>query len=172
MGSEMCIRDRSTADLVRYFGDHVASTVTKSDAFYQDHDLKRQESPGKSPDDVIHMQETPASPVLSVMKLNLHATRRTPHGGARLVQGMSDWSVKTRRAPSRHCTDARAYGYATTVVHGNGYSRPTSLYWHSKEKVACLILHSWVTVYSSFCPASFLLVLIRLLTSSFVLARV
>ena len=28
------------------------------------------------------------------------------------------WSVKTRRAPSRHCSDARVYCLKTTVVHG------------------------------------------------------
>ncbi|CAM9463532.1 unnamed protein product, partial [Laminaria digitata] len=37
----------------------------------------------------------------------IHTTRRTPHGASRLVQAMSAWSVKTRRAPSRHYKDAR-----------------------------------------------------------------
>ena len=37
--------------------------------------------------------------VLSRMQLTLHATRPTPHGASRLVQAMSAWSVKTRRAP-------------------------------------------------------------------------
>ena len=32
-------------------------------------------------------------------------------------QSMSAWSVKTRRAPSRHCRDARVYGYTTTAMH-------------------------------------------------------
>ena len=36
-----------------------------------------------------------------------HATCRTPHGASRLVLAMSAWSVKTRRAPFRHCRDAR-----------------------------------------------------------------
>ena len=45
----------------------------------------------------------------------LHATGRTPHGV--LVQAMSTWSVETRRAPSRHCRDARVYGHTTTAVH-------------------------------------------------------
>ena len=45
--------------------------------------------------------------VLSTMQLTLHATRRTTHGASRLVQAMSAWSVKTSRAPSRHCSDAR-----------------------------------------------------------------
>ena len=39
---------------------------------------------------------------LGRMKLTFHATRRTPHGASRLVQGMSAWLVKTRRAPSQH----------------------------------------------------------------------
>ena len=40
-------------------------------------------------------------------KLTLHETRRTPHGASPLTQAMSAWSVKTPRAPSRHCGDAR-----------------------------------------------------------------
>ena len=45
------------------------------------------------------------------MQLTLYATCRTPHGASRLVHAMSAWSVKTRRAPSRHCRDARVYGH-------------------------------------------------------------
>ena len=30
---------------------------------------------------------------------------------------MSAWSVKTRRAPSLHYTDARVYVYTTTALH-------------------------------------------------------
>ena len=52
------------------------------------------------------------------MQSTLHATSRTPHGASRLMQAMSAWSVKTRRASSRHCTDARVYGHATTAMHG------------------------------------------------------
>ena len=45
------------------------------------------------------------------MQFTLHAAaRRTPHGAARLVQTISAWLVKTRRAPSRHSRDARVYG--------------------------------------------------------------
>ena len=44
------------------------------------------------------------------MQLTLHATRPTPQGASRLVQVMSVWSVKTRRAPPRHCRDVRVYG--------------------------------------------------------------
>ena len=51
------------------------------------------------------------------MQLTLYATRRTPHGASRLVQAMSAWSVKIRRAPSGHCRDARVCGRTTTTVH-------------------------------------------------------
>ena len=55
-------------------------------------------------------------------RLAVHATRRTPHGASRLVLAVSAWSVPTRRAPSRHCKDARAYDHTTTAMHGNGYT--------------------------------------------------
>ena len=58
------------------------------------------------------------------MQLTLHATRRTPHGASCLVLAMSAWSVKTRRAPSRHRRDARVYGHTTTAMHENGYPPP------------------------------------------------
>ena len=45
------------------------------------------------------------------MQLTLLATRRTPHGASRLVLAMSAWSVKIRRAPSRHCRDARVHAW-------------------------------------------------------------
>ena len=51
------------------------------------------------------------------MQLNLHATRRTPHGASRLVQAVSSWSVKTGRAPSRHFRGARVYGHTATATH-------------------------------------------------------
>ena len=54
------------------------------------------------------------------MQLTHHATRRTPHGASRLVQAMSAWAVKTRRAPSRHCGDARVYDLTTTAMHEHG----------------------------------------------------
>ena len=50
------------------------------------------------------------------MQLTLHATRRTPHGTSRLVQPMSAWSVKTRRAPPQHCRGARAIPHTTMVI--------------------------------------------------------
>ena len=46
--------------------------------------------------------------VLDRMQLTLRASRQTPHGASRLVQAMPAWLVKTRRASSRHCRDARA----------------------------------------------------------------
>ena len=56
--------------------------------------------------------------------LTLHATRPTPHGASRLVQAMSAWSVKTRRAPPRHCRDARVYGHTTTAMYDNECTPP------------------------------------------------
>ena len=34
------------------------------------------------------------------------------------------WLVKTRRAPSRHCRDARGCDHTTTVMHDNDYTPP------------------------------------------------
>ena len=51
------------------------------------------------------------------MQFTLHATRRTPHGASHLVQAMSAWLGKTRRAPSRHIRDARVYFDKTMVMH-------------------------------------------------------
>ena len=62
------------------------------------------------------------SPVLtsSRMQVTLHATRGIPHGASRLVLlAMSAWPVKTGRAPSRHCRNARVYGHTTTAMHDN-----------------------------------------------------
>ena len=73
---------------------------------------------------VIHTQESrhkvPKSVVRAVlgrMQFTLHATRRTPQGASRMVQAMSAWLVKTRRAPSRHSRDARIYGHTTMAMH-------------------------------------------------------
>ena len=55
-------------------------------------------------------RQSASQAVPSRMQLTLHATRRTSHGASRLVVAMSAWSVKIRRAPSRHCSDARVYG--------------------------------------------------------------
>ena len=38
---------------------------------------------------------------------------------------MSPWSVKSRRALSRRCRDARVYGHTTTAMHDNEYIPPT-----------------------------------------------
>ena len=54
------------------------------------------------------------------MKLALHATRRTSHNASRVVHTMSAGSVKTGRAPSRHCRVTRVYGHtATTMLEMN-----------------------------------------------------
>ena len=45
------------------------------------------------------------------------APRQHAYGASRLVQAMSAWLVKTRRAPSWHSRDARVYGHTTTVMH-------------------------------------------------------
>ena len=45
--------------------------------------------------------------ILGRMQFTLHATRQTRHGASRLVQAMSAWLVKTRRAPSRHIVGMR-----------------------------------------------------------------
>ena len=59
------------------------------------------------------------------MQFTLHATRQqTPHGASRLVQAMSAWLVKTRRAPSQHSRDARVYGHTTTAMHKLSTPRP------------------------------------------------
>ena len=54
------------------------------------------------------------------------ATHRTPHGASRLVQAISVWSVKPRRAPPRQCSGGRVYGHSTTAMHDN-YTPPCSL---------------------------------------------
>ena len=76
---------------------------------------------------VIHTQESrhkvPKSVLRAVLgrtQFTLHSTRRTPHGASRLVQAMSVWLVKTRRAPSRPSRHSREglwsydYGQAQT----------------------------------------------------------
>ena len=76
--------------------------------------------------------------VLSRMQLILHATRRTHLGASRLVEALSTWSVKTRRAPSRHCRDARAYGHATTAMHDNEYTPPHNMILSTPTPVICI----------------------------------
>ena len=72
--------------------------------------VHKQESRHKVPKSVLRA-------VLGRIQLTLHATRRTSHGASRLVQAMSAWLVKTRRAPSRQSRDARVYGQTTTAMH-------------------------------------------------------
>ena len=62
--------------------------------------------------------------VLGRMQFALHGTRRAPHGASRLVQAMSAWLVKTRRASSWHSRDARVYGHTTTAMHKLSTPRP------------------------------------------------
>ena len=62
----------------------------------------------------------------SRMKLTFHATRRTSQCASRLVQAMSAWSLKTRRAPNRRCRNARVYGRTTTAMHDTSASPPPS----------------------------------------------
>ena len=63
--------------------------------------------------------------VLRRMQLALRATCRKPHGASRSMLAMSAWSVKTRRAPSRHCRDARVYDHTTSAVHDIEYTPST-----------------------------------------------
>ena len=73
--------------------------------------------------------------VRSRMQLALHATHRTSHGASRLVQAMSTWSARTRRAPSRQCRGARVYGHTTTAMHDMKWPhRKTS--GHARHEVA------------------------------------
>ena len=72
-------------------------------------------------------QESPARKrFFSRVQRTLHATRRTtPQGASRLVRAVSAASsVKTQRAPSRRCRDARVYGHMATTIHDmNRHSR-------------------------------------------------
>ena len=85
-----------------------------------------------------HTVPKPASQAfLTRMQVALHAIRRVPHGALRLVQAMSAWSVKTRRAASRRCRDARVYGHTATAMHD--VSPPTPPAIHTRESVYCCI---------------------------------
>ena len=68
-----------------------------------------------------YARKSASQAVLSRMQLTLHGTRRTYHGASPLVLAMFVWWVKTRRAPSRHCRNARVYGHATSAMHQNEY---------------------------------------------------
>ena len=72
-----------------------------------------------------YARESASEEVLSMMQLTPHATRPTPHCASRLVQAMSAWLVKTRRAPSRYYRNAKSvYGHTTTAMHDNEYTAP------------------------------------------------
>ena len=71
-----------------------------------------------------YARKSASKAVLHRMQLSVHATRPTSQGASRLVQEMSAWSVRTRRAPSRHCGDARVRGRTTTAMHDMTTPRP------------------------------------------------
>ena len=60
-------------------------------------------------------------------QLTLHSTRSAPHGASGLVQAISAWSAKTRRALSRHCTEARVYDHTTAAMNGLSALPPSPL---------------------------------------------
>ena len=66
-------------------------------------------------DSVIHMQESPPHKRCLV---GFRSPCHSPNNSRRFALGASDvFLVKTRRAPSRHCRDARVYGHTTTAMH-------------------------------------------------------
>ena len=77
------------------------------------------------------------------MKLARYSTRRTPHGASRLVLAMFAWSVKTRRAPSRHCRDANVYGHKTTAIHDNEYLVHPPLVWPEQCRSRDALGYRW-----------------------------
>ena len=85
--------------------------------------------------------------VLGRMQFTLQATRPTPHGASRLVQPMSAWLVKTRRAPSRHRRDARVYGHTTTAMHKlSTPPPPPCVRFHEKKCVVVVVVAVVVVV--------------------------
>ena len=48
-----------------------------------------------------------------ILQLTLDVTRLSPKSGSRLVYAIAAWSLKTRRAPSRHFRDVRVSGHTT-----------------------------------------------------------
>ena len=77
-----------------------------------------------------YARKSASKAVLGRMQLNLHATRPTHRGASRLVQAMSAWSVKTRRAPSRLCRDARVYSQSTAAMHGMSTAPSPTIEYH------------------------------------------
>lgn len=51
------------------------------------------------------------------MQLTLFATSQYTHGASRLIEAVSDGWVKTRRAPSRRCNDARTRIWSQDCGH-------------------------------------------------------
>ena len=81
--------------------------------------------------------------------------RRAEHlTASRLVQAMSAWLVKTRRAPSLHSRDARVYGHTTTAMHKQ--STPLPLAWALEKGVwgSILFFRAPLTAYVIFCVIS------------------
>ena len=79
-------------------------------------------------DAVIHIywyaRKSASQAVLIRMQPTLYATPGTPQGASRLVLAMSAQSMKTRRAPTRRCRNARVCGYTTTTMHDNEHTPP------------------------------------------------
>ena len=76
---------------------------------------------------LLSVSKSASTTLLSSMQLTLHATRPPHNDASRLVQAMPAWLVKTRRAPSRHCSDARVlwsykYGHAAVQVVSTSYT--------------------------------------------------
>ena len=82
------------------------------------------------------MCKSASQAVLGKMQLILHVPHRTPHGAPRLVQlTLFSWSVNTRHAPSRYCSNARVYDHTTTTMHEIEYVSPIE-YTHTPPKGA------------------------------------
>ena len=97
-----------------------------------------------------------------------HATRPTPHGASRLVQPTSAWSVKARRALSRHCRDARVYGHTTTAMLDIEYTpaSPDRLFELDISTARKTSAPKRVTDLVEGCPKTWRLVLAPMLSSS------
>ena len=97
---------------------------------------------------------TASQVVLSRLQLKFHSTHQTLHGASRLLQAMSAWSVKTRRAPPRHCTDARVY-IKTTFMHE--MSTPPPLLWPLSLGTRSPLVHGFRPCSRTISDNSFLL---------------
>lgn len=82
-------------------------------------------------DDSIHLWYTNAC---STREIQRHAGEDTGTDPSlsRLPLAMSAWSVEIRRAPSRHCRDAKVNGHTTSAMHNTTIIHPpTPLSLHS-----------------------------------------